>query len=227
VSIRFSLCDVCHDLIFILISPYLHLSRSLHSAQLCGCFACMSSLRPMPCNHPPHKIFQYIWSYLDPQPRPIFNQGACLHFSHGLFYQSRGLLKPRHTYTTCFLWPNHPHELPNPACSWHSTSWLLSGWASSPFCYLAIEYDLARCSRQLCLFQYPSPELQQAWPRTDYPKEFLLDCHSWKFCLVLGPWLSLYRIEHVQLGLLDCSQKHGYQCAVWNKHWNGNEYPYL
>ena len=45
--------------------------------------------------------------------------------------------------------------------------------------------------------------------------------------MVLGSWLSFYRIEHVQLGLLDCSQKHCYQCVVWDKQWNGNEYPYL
>ena len=164
VSIRFSLCDVCHDLIFLLILCYLmlHLPRSLHSSQLCDCPACMSSLRPMPCSYPPHQILQYIWSYLDPQPRPIFNQGACLHFSHGLFYKSWGLLKQCHTYTTCVLWQTHPHELPNPACSWHPNSWLLFRWHSSPFCYLATQYDLARCSGQLCLFQYTPQEL---WPR--------------------------------------------------------------
>ena len=206
---------------------YLCLLRSHHYFYYYYCPACVSSLRTWTCSYPSHQTLQYIWLYLVPQPRPLFNQRTCLYFNHGCFHQYWVLLKLCHTHTTCFLWSSHPHELPNLACPWTPTSWFLSWGASAPVCCLAIQYDLARCVGWLCFLQCPPQELQQAWSRPDYPKTILLGCHGWKFCVVLGPRLLFHRIEHVQLGLLDCSQEHCHKCVVWNKHWNGDEYPYL
>ena len=182
-----------------MISTHLYLSRSFPISFQCCFPACMFSCWPRTRSYLPSQMLQYFWIYLVPQPRPLFNKGACVYYSDGYFLICWDLFKLCCPNTMCLLWPNHPHGLPNSPPHCFSMHQVLPWRDSSLVCCLclAIKYDLAYCFVHLCPPQYPPQKLQQQQPRLHDLQALLVDCHSWKLHLVLGPWIPFYRTEHV------------------------------
>ena len=214
-------------LTFLILLPDLIPPRSLRLSYRYRRPACVSSSWPRTRSHPPHQTFQYFWLCLVVQPGPLFNQGARLHHSHGQRCRRWRLFNRSRPHTASLLRPNYPIELPNSPRPRVSNPWLLPRWTSSPICCLACKYDLARCFGQLCPLQYPPQKLRQARPRPHYPRTLLLPRHGWQLLLVLDPRLPFHGVEHVQLGLLDCSEQPCCERVVRHELWLGNERSYL